>query len=166
MAFQQQPITEEKALQRLAALCSRGEHSSGEMDKKMRQWRLTEQQRSRILAQLIDEKYVDDERFCHAFVQDKIDFNAWGRRKIEAALLQKGIGRDIYAPILDNVDKSIYVEKLSQLIAEKRRTMSFDDERETVMRLVRFALGRGFTYDVIKECLNQDIDEDSCDDYD
>lgn len=152
-------MTEEKALQRLAAMCSRGEHSSGEMDRKMREWRLSERERRRVLNQLIDGKYIDDERFCRAFVQDKIEFNLWGRRKIEAALRQKGVGSDIYAPILDGVDKGVYAEKLSQLIAEKRRTMPQGDGREATMRLVRFALSRGFTYDIIKQCLNQDVDE-------
>lgn len=40
-------MTEERALSRLAALCSRGEHSAGEMDEKMRRWGLDEDARER-----------------------------------------------------------------------------------------------------------------------
>lgn len=120
---------------------------------------MAESERSRVLQRLTDGKYVDDERFCRAFVHDKIEFNLWGRRKIEAALLQKGIGSGIYAPVLDDVDECVYAGKLSQLIADKRRTMPYADSYEAKARLVRFAMTRGFTYNEIKEALNQDIDD-------
>lgn len=158
MGIQQKPMTEEKAFQRLAALCSRGERSSGDMERKMREWRMTEPVRSRVLQRLAEGKYVDDERFCRAFVHDKIEFDLWGRRKIEAALSQKGISSGVYTPILDSIDESVYIDKLSKLIAGKRRTMSCADRREAEMRLVRFAIARGFAYHEIKEVLNQYID--------
>ena len=60
-------ISEQSALQRLAALCSRGEHSSGEILEKMRRWGLSEEAQARIMERLLRDRYVDDERFAHAF---------------------------------------------------------------------------------------------------
>ena len=87
-------ISEQSALQRLAALCSRGEHSSGEMLEKMRRWGLSEEAQARIMERLLRDRYVDDERFAHAFVNDKVKYNKWGRRKIEQALWQKGVDEE------------------------------------------------------------------------
>ena len=79
-------ITEQEALLKLSALCSQAEHSSGEMKDKMRRWMLPSDVSERILDRLIDERFVDDERFARFFVRDKIRFDRWGRRKIEQAL--------------------------------------------------------------------------------
>ena len=89
MLQKKKPITEQEALQKLSALCARAEHSSGEMLEKMRRWQLSEDAHERVLDRLIDEKFVDDERFARLFVREKIRFDRWGRRKIEQALYQK-----------------------------------------------------------------------------
>ena len=91
MLQKKKPITEQEVLQKLSALCARAEHSSGEMLEKMRRWQLSEDARKRVLDRLIDEKFVDDERFARLFVREKIRFDRWGRRKIEQALYQKGV---------------------------------------------------------------------------
>lgn len=71
-------VTEQEALLKLSALCSQAEHSSGEMMDKMRRWALPADAMERVLNRLIDEKFVDDERFATFFVRDKIRFDRWG----------------------------------------------------------------------------------------
>ena len=119
-------ITEQEALSRLAALCSRGEHSSGEMIEKMRRWQLDEMVQARILERLVHDKYVDDERFARAFIHDKLRYNHWGRRKIEQALWQKGVDRDVYAPLLDAVSDEDYLAELRPLLRQKSRSVKAD----------------------------------------
>ena len=91
-------MTEEQALRRLAAMCSKAEHSSGEVDAKMRSWQMDDGARTRVAERLRSAGYVDDARFCRSFVHDKMEFDKWGRRKIETALYRKGVSRDIYTP--------------------------------------------------------------------
>lgn len=159
MSIQKKPISEEKVLWRLAEQCSRCEHSTGEVDQKMRQWGLTAAEREHIIDRLVEEKYVDNERFCRAFVSDKIRFDKWGRRKIETALYKKGVGRDVFDPILDAVDNEKYVETLRELLAMKRRTTKAESEYELNGKLIKYAMSRGYTYDVIRKCI------DSADEY-
>lgn len=151
-------MTEEKALSRLAALCSRGEHSAGEMDEKMRRWGLDEDARGRVVQYLVSHKYVDDERFARAFVRDKLEYNGWGRRKLEQALWQKRVAQDIIDRVLDDTAPEDFTEKLRPLLAAKRRTVKAKDSRELTAKLIRFAMGRGFSYEQIRECLD-DADE-------
>ena len=75
--------TEEKALQKLTYLCASAEYCSNDILEKMSRWELDEHEQARIMAYLIKEKYIDDERFCRAYIQSKMMFNQWGRRKIE-----------------------------------------------------------------------------------
>ena len=154
MLQKKKPITEQEALQKLSALCARAEHSSGEMLEKMRRWQLSEDARERVLARLIDEKFVDDERFARLFVREKIRFDRWGRRKIEQALYQKGVASDISRRVLDEVDDEAYVAELKKLIAAKRRSVTAESDYELRAKLTKYALGRGFGYNVIRQCID------------
>ena len=141
-------------MQKLSALCARAEHSSGEMLEKMRRWQLSEDARERVLDRLIDEKFVDDERFARLFVREKIRFDRWGRRKIEQALYQKGVASDISRRVLDEVDDEAYVAELKKLIAAKRRSVQAESDYEMRAKLTKYALGRGFGYEVIRQCID------------
>ena len=154
MLQKKKPITEQEALQKLSALCARAEHSSGEMLEKMRRWQLSEDARKRVLDRLIDEKFVDDERFARLFVREKIRFDRWGRRKIEQALYQKGVASDISRRVLDEVDDEAYVAELKKLIAAKRRSVQAESDYEMRAKLTKYALGRGFGYNVIRQCID------------
>ena len=154
MLQKKKPITEQEALQKLSALCARAEHSSGEMLEKMRRWQLSEDARERVLDRLIDEKFVDDERFARLFVREKIRFDRWGRRKIEQALYQKGVASDISHRVLDEVDDEAYVAELKKLIAAKRRSVQAESDYEMRAKLTKYVLGRGFGYNVIRQCID------------
>ena len=154
-------VTEQGAYLQLAQLCARAEHCQHEMLEKMRRWEMSDEAQARVMARLVKERYVDDERYARAFVRDKIRYNKWGRRKVEQALWQKGIDEDIRQRVLGEVDDEEYLSVLRPLLKQKRRSTKAASDYELNQKLVRFALGRGFTYDVIRKCL--DIDEEDCD---
>lgn len=149
--------TEQEAYQTLAALCARSEHCQWEMLEKMRRWELDDAAQARVMARLVEERYVDDERYARAFVKDKVRYNKWGRRKVEQALWQKRIDDDIRERVLDEVDEEEYLNVLRPLLKQKRKSIKAENDYELNQKLVRFALGRGFTYDIIRQCI--DVDE-------
>ena len=147
-------ITEDQAFQKLSALCARAEHCSHEMVEKMRKWDMADDAVARVMERLTKERYVDDERYCRFFVRDKIRYNKWGRRKVEQALYMKRIPGDIAARVLDEVDPDVYADILRPLLAAKRKTTKAASDYELNGKLTRFALGRGFTPDIIRRCLD------------
>ena len=138
-------MTEEQALRRLAAMCSKAEHSSGEVDAKMRSWQMDDGARTRVAERLRSAGYVDDARFCRSFVHDKMEFDKWGRRKIETALYRKGVSRDIYAPVLDSISDSEYAEALRPMLEAKRRNTKARSDYELNAKLIKYALSRGYS---------------------
>lgn len=153
------PITEEKALQKLSALCAKGEHSTGEADTKMRQWGLPAEARARVIAKLVNAKFIDDSRFASFFIHDKIKFNHWGRRKIEVSLRQKGVDSQIIAEALDEIPNEEYLEILRPMIHSKMETVKAETDYERAMKTIKWAVGRGFSLDLIRQCI------DSADDF-
>ena len=158
-------MSEQEALLRLTSLCSTAEHCSHEMLEKMRRWEIDEDAQTRIMEYLVKEKYIDDERYARFFAKDKIRYNKWGRRKVEQAMWQKHIDTDIQQRVLDDVDEEEYLAILRPLLKSKRKAVKASSDYEMNMKLIRFAMGRGFTMDVIRQCLDND-DYDEIDDED
>jgi regulatory protein len=152
--------TENDAYLTLAVLCAQAEHCQWEMLEKMRRWEVPEDAQARVMQRLISERYVDDERYAQAFVKDKIRYNKWGRRKVEQALWQKRIDEDIRKRVLDEVDDDEYLSVLRPLLKQKRRSIKAQNDYELNQKLMRFALGRGFTFDIIRQCIDVEDEPD------
>jgi len=154
----------EEALAALMSLCSRSEHSQGEMLEKMRRWQLDEQAQAEIMARLIEGRYIDDERYARAFVKDKLNYSKWGPRKIEQALWAKGIDEQTRHRALDEIADAQYLEILRPLLKAKRRQTRAASEWELNGKLVRYALSRGFTYPLIRQCIDNAEEYEEADD--
>ena len=157
-------MTEQEAYLQLAALCAQAEHCQQEMRDKMRRWELDETAQNRIIDRLIKERYVDDERYARAFVKDKIRYNKWGRRKVQQALWQKRIDADIQQRVLDEIDEKEYLDVLRPLLKQKRKSIRAANDYELNQKLARFALSRGFTFDLIRQCMDIEDDFEEIDD--
>lgn len=151
--------TEQEAYLTLASLCANAEHCQREMLEKMRRWELPEEAQVRVMQRLVGERYVDDERYAHAFVKDKLNYNKWGRRKIEQALWQKHIDEAVRQRVLDEIADEDYVLVLRPLLKQKRKSTKAGSDYELNGKLIKFALSRGFTMDIIRQCINVE-DED------
>ena len=154
--------SEKEAYLTLAALCAQAEHCQWEMLEKMRRWEVPEEAQARVMQRLVSERYVDDERYAQAFVKDKIRYNKWGRRKVDQALWQKHIDEDIRKRVLDEVDDDEYLKVLRPLLKQKRKSTKANSDYELNQKLMRFAMGRGFTFDIIRQCI--DVEEEPEDD--
>lgn len=147
-------MTEEQALSRLAAECSRSEHCSGEMAEKLRHWGFDEIVQARVIAYLVEHRYVDDHRYAELFVREKMKFNHWGPRKIEQALWAKHVDEAIYRPVLDAVSREEWAEILRPLLKSKQKSIKAETPYEEKMKLMRFAMGRGFTMEEIDSTIH------------
>lgn len=148
-------ISEQEALARLSAWCSSAEHCRSEVEEKALRWGLSVQAASRIVSRLEEERFVDEERFCRVFIRDKSLFAKWGKMKIGQALRLKRIPQSVYGPLLDDgVDDGEYLSTLRTLLASKRKTIRARNDYEARAKLVRFALGRGFSMDDIGRCID------------
>lgn len=149
-------MTEQEAYLQLAALCAQTEHCEQEMLDKMKRWEIDEMAQKRIIQRLVEERYVDNERYARAFVKDKIRYNKWGRRKVQQALWMKRIDNDIQQRVLDEIDDKEYLDVLRPLLKQKRKSIKAESDYELNQKLVRFALSRGFTFDIIRQCIQVD----------
>ena len=128
------------------------------MKEKMTRWGIDEDAQQRVVEYLVANRYVDDRRYARSFVNDKLKYNKWGPRKIEQSLWMKHIDESIIREALDDVDNEEYISVLRPLLTSKRKTTKAETDYEMNQKLLRFAIGRGFTFEQVKEVID-DVDE-------
>lgn len=146
-------LTEHEALVKLTVACAKREYCLADMTEKMRRWGLDDEAQEHIKNYLIAHQYIDEERYVRAFVNDKITYNKWGRKKVAYALKQKGIEERVFTPFLEDYNATTYNEQLKHFIKAKQRTLKESDPYKAKSKLIRFALTKGYAIDEVLDVL-------------
>ena len=134
--------------------CSLSEHCIQKVREKLVQWEAPKELIQPIIDKLVEEDYINEERFARAFVKDKFRFNHWGRIKITTHLRVLSISSDIIAIAIGEIDEDEYAEILDETVEKKRKTIKKGTDLEVRAKLLRHALSRGFEYEIIASKLN------------
>ena len=141
-----------KILNNLRRQCSRREYCTKDvLSKAERALEGNREEAQKILQTLIEERYVDDLRYSEAYARDKSSIAGWGEVKIRYMLSAKGIDRDTISRALEEIDVKKADGRLRKLLENKYRTLK--DDPQWRMKLLRFALGRGYSYDEVNSVL-------------
>ena len=146
-------MTQEQIISKLTAVCARAEHCKDDMLRRMQRWQVDEATQREVISYLVKEKYIDEERYARFFINDKIKYNRWGRRKVEQALYFKHIPREVYEPLLDDVANEDFESVLLPLLQNKVKNLKYANDYEKRMKLLRFAMQRGFSYEQADKCI-------------
>ena len=145
----------EQGLQRAAGLCCQSEHCVADITEKLLRWGVSREDSDRIIDRLIDEKYIDESRYALAYVRDKVRFSHWGRVKIKSMLRMLRISEQDISNAFDSFDEDEYFGVLENVIESKRRTMSETNSYASRVKLIRFALQRGFEMHEITKFISE-----------
>lgn len=148
-------MTYEQALNRAASLCSSCERCPADIQSKALGWGLSEEEAARLVAHLIEENFLNEERFARAFANDKYRFQHWGRIKIQYALRAKGIRDSLIEIALEEVaEEEDYLDDCVALLQHRMQGMEVPLSQADRARLYRFAAQRGFESSVISKAFN------------
>lgn len=148
----------QKVADRMRGLCSRREYCRQDIMKKvLAALGGDADEAGRIMDRLVEEKYIDDLRYASAFARDKSSIAGWGTTKIRYMLAAKGIDRETIAAALQEVDEGKASDRLEKLLSAKVRSLK--DDPQCRMKLLRFALGRGYQYDEAAEVIGRLLNE-------
>lgn len=145
--------TFEELFRKAASYCSISEHCVSDVETKLKAWKVDALEGRKIVKKLIEDDFINEKRFCQAFVRDKFNFNKWGKIKIAAALREKRIDSGLVNHALDQIDEGEYEEMLATLLKNKMQSIKYEFEYEKQGKLFRFAQSRGFESNVIDRVL-------------
>ena len=137
-------LSKAEALDKAQVYCARAEHCLADVKRKLYEWGVNPNFFDFIEENLYAGDYLNDARFCRAYVHDKVAYQSWGRLKIQAGLRALNLPERDIREALDGLDETSYFSNLRKLIASRKADS--EDKR------MRFLLQRGFTFDEIKKC--------------
>lgn len=127
--------------------------SEYEVRQKLQEKEFTEQIIERVIEFLIKYKYVDDRKYCTAFIKETLKLKPKGKYAIRLELSQKGINKNIIDEVLceSEIDEA---EIIKGIIERKFKGIISEDSKEK-KRIYNFLLRKGFGYDIIKNVFNE-----------
>ena len=143
----------EKVLDKMRNLCSRREYCRSDIMKKVLKALDGDRDGAeKIIETLVGEKYIDEIRYSSAFARDKSSIAGWGETKIRYMLSAKGIPRDTISLALEEIDEGKAAGRLEKLMENKFKSLK--DDPQCRIKMLRFALGRGYGYEEVSSVLD------------
>ena len=149
-------IGTEKALQKIKHFCSYQERNHQEVKEKLYSFGLYKMDVEMLLSQMIEENYLNEERFAIAFVGGRFRIKKWGRVKIRYELKQKRISDYCIKIGLASIAEEDYIKTLQKLFTEKK--ISLKSEKNIFIKkqkIQSFLMQRGFEPQLISGLIQQ-----------
>jgi len=108
-----------------------------------------------IIVDLIQDDFLNEERFAKSFVRGKYRMKSWGRYKIERALKEKRVSEYCIRKGMEEILEEEYLENLERLLRKRVNIRPSTNERMLNMELMQFAKSKGYYYDEAKEIVNE-----------
>ena len=138
-------LSKQEALDKAQAYCARSEHCAADVRRKLWEWGIEPSLHDFIEEKLYEDNYLNDVRFCKAYVHDKVAYQRWGRMKIRAGLQALQLPNAAIQEAMKEIDEETYFANLRFL--SRQHPSKKEDQK------IRFLLQRGFTYDEIRKYL-------------
>ena len=147
------PLTPDLVLDKMAKYCAYQERCVKEVRDKLKTFDIAEEDKTKILDYLLDNRFVNDERYAKAFVRGKVNQSGWGINKIRFHLIQKGIDKDIIDEALEQTDEEAYRQRLIEILKTKAKTIKAASDFEKKRKLAAYAMQKGFEGSLVWETL-------------
>ena len=149
-------LSKEQALPKIKQYCTYQERCHAEVKEKLYSFGLYKKDVEQLMSQLIEENYLNEERFAIQYAGGKFRMNQWGRIKIKYALKQKQVSDYCIKKALKEINESDY-KKILQKLAEKKLKMLKTETNIFIKkkRLQDYLLQKGYEGELVRELVNK-----------
>jgi regulatory protein len=153
----------EQALQKLRHFCGYQERSHEEVKQKLYSLGLYKDEIESVISVLIEENYLNEERYAIAFVGGKFRMKQWGKVKIEYELKSKKISAFNIKLALKSIEEIDYLNTLQALTQKKWESIALEDEKLFVKKskITTYLLQRGFEKQLVAEAIASIVENES-----
>lgn len=152
-------ISIEDATLKAESLCARAEYSATEMIRRIMGWGISHSDAAKIVDSLIEQGFIDNQRFALAYVRQQAIYSRWGQRKISMAMYTKGIDRSTIADALASINPEEWIEGATTVARAKARSLGVIDYTAKV-KIYRHLASRGYDASTINAALKNLARED------
>lgn len=143
----------QEAREKIRAFCAYRERSQYEVKNKLYEYGLYTDAVNEEISNLIQENFLNEERFARAFVRGKFSIKKWGRIKIKQALYPHQLSDYILKKAFSEIDEDDYLNTLEQIIEKKGREVKLKNEFQRNGKIAQYAISRGFEPELVWELI-------------
>ena len=151
--FQKKPLTKEQAIQKLRHYCAYQERCHSEVKTKLYALGVWKKDHDEIMAALIEEDYLDEERFAKAFAGGKFRMKQWGRKKIESELRQRQVSSYSIKKALQQIDEKEYLRSLKKLATKKYASLKKEQHLIRKKKTMDYLIGKGYEWELVRSAM-------------
>ena len=149
------PLTLDQVLDKMAKFCAYQERCVKDVRDKLKTFDIPEEEKTKILDYLLDNRFVNDERFAKSFVRGKVNQSGWGLNKIRFHLIQKGIDKELIDEALGQTDEEVYRQRLIDILRVKAKSVKAETDFEKKRKLAAYVMQKGFEGGLVWEVLKE-----------
>ncbi|HYK77596.1 MAG TPA: regulatory protein RecX [Daejeonella sp.] len=142
-------FSKEQALTKAESYCAYQERSQQEVRDKLYEWGLHQAETEEVIAELITQNFLNEERFALAYALGKFRMKGWGKMKIKQGLKLKKVPEKLIIKALAGIEEQDYLEKLSQLMEQKAQFLKEKDPFKFRLKLMQYLAAKGYEKDLI-----------------
>jgi regulatory protein len=155
---QRKYLTKEEAFQKLKQYCSYQERSHHEAEQKLWELGIRKDDQQEIIAKLIEEDYLNEERFALQYAGGKFRMKGWGKKKIQYGLKEKRVSEYCIKKALNSIDEEDYIKSLQKLAEEKYELLKNEQHLVRKRKTIDYLLQKGYeselTYQQVQQLIN------------
>jgi len=144
-------LSNDVILKKVLHYCAYQDRCTQEVRTKLATFDMPDSEKEKIVKLLVDEGYLDDERYASTFVRSKIHLKKWGVNKIKMSLKMKGISDEIIGNALSEIDPEIYKDELIKVLKAKKINES--DPYKKKAKLAQYAIQKGYEPSLVWDAL-------------
>jgi len=148
-------LSKEDALILMQKYCAYQDRCQSEVRTRLIEHHVYGEALEQIIAELISDNFINEERFAKSYVSGKFRIKKWGKLKIIKELKFRKISQYSINKALQQIEYDDYLHTLQNLLLKKANTLNTKDEWELKKKLTSYATQKGYEYEVIKEAINQ-----------
>ena len=147
-------LTKEQALQKLKHYCTYQERSHYEVIQKLWELKVAKSDHDLIIATLIDEDYLNEERFAIQYAGGKFRMKEWGKKKILYGLREKKVSDYSIKKALAAINEDDYMKVLNKLAEEKYDLLKGEQYMERKKKTIDYLIQKGYEYDLVSKAVS------------
>lgn len=142
-------------LSKAQAYCTYQERCINDLVIKLREWKIKDEVAEKIINKLVEDDYINEERFVRNFAGSKFRIKKWGKNKIIYELKRKGLPDLIIQIGLEEIEDEEYLHAMKELLSKKSFSIDEKDPLKRKHKLARYAISKGYRSGLVWDVLNQ-----------
>lgn len=146
------------ALTKMQSWCAYQERAQQDARNKLYELGMWEEAVENIITKLIEDNFLNEERFAMTFARGKFTIKKWGKIKIKQELKQKKVSEYCIKKALAQIDETEYFNALKKIIESKRKLIKESNKIKLQYKLMNYVLSKGYEKDLVFDVLNDIAD--------